>query len=60
MFADDTRVLGKIRTQEDVENLQLDLNKIYSWAENNNMLFNNKKFELLRYGNNEDLKTSTF
>ena len=60
MFADDTRVLGKIETINDVENLQFDLNKIYQWAEQNNMLFNNKKFELLRYGKNEDLKNSTF
>ena len=60
MFADDTRVLGRIETINDVENLQFDLNKIYMWAEENNMLFNNKKFELLRYGKNEDLKHSTF
>ena len=60
MFADDTRILGKIGGLHDVESLQIDLNKIYSWAEQNNMLFNNGKFELLRYGNDEDLKNSTF
>ena len=47
-------------TMYHVESLQIDLNKIYSWAEQNNMLFNNGKFELLRYGNDEDLKNSTY
>ena len=60
MFCDDTRLMGKIKSEEDVEHLQTDLDKIYSWAENNNMLFNNKKFELLRYGPDQDIKFSTF
>ena len=59
MFADDTRVTSKIATEDDVENMQDDLNKIYNWAVDNNMLFNNGKFELLRYGYNEDIKQST-
>ena len=60
MFADDTRVLGNIATEEDVEKMQEDLTKIYKWAEENNMLFNNNKFELLRYGANTEIKQSTF
>ena len=60
MFADDTRLLGNIASEEDVENLQSDLNKIYEWADNNNMLFNNNKFEILRYGKNTEIKDSTF
>ena len=60
MFADDTRLLGNIASEEDVENLQSDLNKIYEWADNNNMLFNNNKFEVLRYGKNTEIKDSTF
>ena len=60
MFADDTRLLSKISNEEDVENLQNDLETIYKWAEKNNMQFNNGKFELLRYGADEDLKFSTF
>ena len=55
MFADDTRVLGNIASEEDVEKMQDDLDKIYKWAETNNMLFNNNKFELLRYGTNTDI-----
>ena len=60
MFADDTRILGNIASEEDVEKMQSDLNKIYKWAEDNNMLFNNSKFEILRYGSNTDIKHSTF
>ena len=60
MFADDTRVLGNIASEGDVEKMQDDLTKIYKWAEENNMLFNNNKFEVLRYGGNTEIKQSTF
>ena len=49
-----------MNNEDDVECLQKDLNTIYRWAEQNNMLFNNTKFELLRYGQNEEIKNSTF
>jgi hypothetical protein len=42
-----------------VEQLQHDLDTIYNWQERNNMLFNGKKFELMRYGSKEELKNST-
>ena len=42
-----------------MENLQEDLESLYDWQENNNMEFNSKKFELLRYGRNEMIKQST-
>ena len=48
-----------IKDEDDVEQLQTDLDKLYKWQENNNMLFNGNKFEVLRYGNNTDLKNST-
>ena len=51
-FADDTRVIKEIKTAEDEERLMSDLSSLYSWAEINNMKFNSKKFELIRYGNN--------
>ena len=60
MFCDDTQLLEEIETEDNVEKLQTGLDKIYSWAQQNNMLFNNAKFEVLRYGNNEDIKFSTF
>ena len=60
MFCDDTRVLGPVSSEEDVEKLQDDLETIYLWAKENNMTFNDKKFELLRYGSNQTLKENTF
>ena len=47
MFADDTRVLVNIASEEDEEKMQSDLNKIYKWIEDNNMLFDNNKFKIL-------------
>ena len=58
-FADDTRVLGKVATTQDVDNLQSDLNVIYQWSKHNNTLFNSDKFECLRYGVDTDIKQST-
>ena len=49
-FADDTRLSAVVMTPEDAEKLQGDLDKIYSWAETNNMSFNDSKFVHLRYG----------
>ena len=57
-FADDTRVMLAVENNTDMANLQNDLNQIYSWAEANNLQFNNLKFELLQYGDNKDLKES--
>ena len=45
--------------EDDVESLQQDLLKLYKWQEDNNMLFNSNKFEVLRYGKNQSLKEST-
>ena len=58
-FADDTRVMGKVSSENDVVNLQSDLESIYQWSEWNNALFNSDKFECLRYGSNSDIKEST-
>ncbi|XP_076042028.1 uncharacterized protein LOC143025933 [Oratosquilla oratoria] len=55
-FADDTRISREITTREDSERLQKDLEAVYKWSSENNMVFNNKKFELIRYGANENLK----
>lgn len=45
-FADDTRILKEISsTSADVEQLQTDLASLYSWADHNNLSFNNNRFE---------------
>lgn len=46
----------KITSVEDIEKLQADINKVFNWTAENNMMFNSNKFQVLRYGQNEDLK----
>ena len=48
-FADDTRITKTVNDVHNATELQRDLNKVYDWAEQNNMKFNCSKFELLRY-----------
>ena len=58
IFADDTRVTKVIKDEEDIEKLQDDIIKVYKWLESNNLLFNSKKFELLRHGKDKNLQSS--
>ena len=58
LFADDTRATKVIKTEEDMEAFQDDLKELYKWQSENNMIFNGSKFEILRYGKNEDLKNT--
>ena len=48
-FADDTRIWRGMKTSEDCAVLQTDLESVYSWADNINMMFNSSKFEWVRY-----------
>jgi hypothetical protein len=48
-FADDTRVQRGVNSASDCSELQADLNCIYQWAGEVNMMFNSDKFECLRY-----------
>ena len=59
VYVDDSKVMKKVTKEEDVEELQEDLNKIYDWEKNNNMRFNGGKFLVLRYGTNTALKENT-
>ena len=59
-FADDTRISKVITDHQDAQDLQADLNKVTKGASDNNMAFNENKFELLRYGNNTHLETSQY
>ena len=49
-FADDTRVGLGISNENDAKTLQNDLNSVYAWAQENSMVLNSSKFELLQYG----------
>merc|ERR1711951_95538 len=44
LFADCIKISAKIKTKEDTELLQQDLNTIYKWADDNLMQFNEGKF----------------
>ena len=59
VYVDDAKVKDQIKDIEDVEKWQNYLNKIYSWAHNNNMQFNGDKFLFLRYGKNRKIKEET-
>ena len=58
-FADDTRLSKGVSNVAGASALQTDLEAIYQWAEDNNMSFNHKKFEALRYGLDSVLKLTT-
>ena len=58
-FADDTRATKGVKTKEDTFTLQNDLDKVYQWTDDNNMMLNDVKFEVLRHGKNEQLKNET-
>ena len=53
-FADDTRLQRGIDQEEDCEMLQVDLDKVYTWADEVGMIFNADKFELLRFWHDRD------
>ena len=59
VYVDDTKLIKAVKTENDVEDLQEDLDTLYKWAEENNMKFNGKKFQVMRYGSDEDLKNDT-
>ena len=42
-----------------MQDLQNELDILYKWAEENNMEFNGKKFQVVRYGKDENLKDET-
>ena len=48
-FADDTKIWKAINNQSAVNLLQEDLDRVYVWAEQNNMTFNSKKFQAVRF-----------
>ena len=60
IYVDDTKILRKVNSAEDVDEFQDDLeNNFYNWATENNMSFNALKFVVLRYGSNKNLKEET-
>ena len=58
-YVDDTKGMKGVRTPEDMKDFQDVIFKFTNWQVQNNMKFNSAKFQLLRLGNNLDLKEST-
>jgi len=54
-YADDSKTSKIIISLADGQELQCDLNRLFTWTEENLMTFNVDKFEVLRIGKNEDL-----
>ena len=49
LFEDDARILNPVNNFDDITALQSDLDKLYTWQENNNNVkFNGKFFEVLK------------
>jgi hypothetical protein len=55
-YADDSKADKKIKSTDDGKILQTEVNKLYNWTECNLMEFNSSKFEVLRIGDNNNLK----
>ena len=51
-FADDSRLLKSIKSADDANLLQADLENVISWAQKNNMTLNEDKFELIQHHSN--------
>ena len=52
-FADDTRLWHSISTLLVANELQEELNIVYGWADDNNMKFNQPKFEMMKFGDSD-------
>ena len=59
IYVNDTNIKKGIKTEDDVEDIQEDLEELYKRAKENNMVFNQSKFQVIKYGTNEILKGDT-
>jgi len=53
-FADDTKIVSKVGTTEDVKVLQDDLHKLFQWSKDWKMLFNTDKSKIIHFGFNNN------
>ena len=56
-FADDTKLLRKVGTQDDCEELQKDLHRMYKWSEDWQIMFNIDKCNCLHIGHGNSRTT---
>ena len=58
-FVNDTKLIGGSKCLDDIELFQDQLNGIYTWQKENNMLWNDDKFQLIRLRSSDELAHST-
>ena len=58
-YIDDSKVIRGSMTEDDIESLQAELEKLYKWQAANNMEWNGGKFCCLRLGSDQSLKENT-
>ena len=49
-FADDTKLVGRVTTEDQVSSMRKDLNELYKWSEDWLMLFNAEKCKVIHFG----------
>ena len=58
-YVDDSKLIINIKDEEDVFNAQEAMVNVFRLAEDNDMTWNNTKFQVLRTGKNSELKENT-
>ena len=58
IFADDSKLVKSIKSMDDRDLMQIDLQAVIQWAASNKMELNKLKFQLLQHGKLNDLKCS--
>ena len=55
-FADDTRIVSKVASEDQIKVLQSDLHKMFNWSQDWQMLFNMDKNKVIHFGfNNKEV-----
>jgi len=55
-FADDTKIVSKVASEEQIKILQSDLHKMFNWSQDWQMLFNTDKSKVMHFGfNNKEV-----
>ena len=60
MFADDAKLMKKVKDKEDCEDLQRDLDKVYEWSQTWEMEFNAKKCHVMELGKSKNRPTKSY
>ena len=56
LYADDTKIFNEIHCQQDIDDLQQDLNRLFNWTKKSLLKFHPDKCVSMRIGNKPDLR----